>query len=449
MAPQRVLRPKPLFDEPSLRQFLFNHDVKEVHMGKIWKHMMAHPECPLDEIPLIPEKIRGPLKEEFVLCTSTLVKSVTSSIDGTIKLLIRLQDGGEVEAVLIHHSGEAEHPDQRQADRCGQRDTLCISSQVGCRLGCTFCATGTMGLQGNLWAGEIQEQLWHARSLRGVSNVVYMGMGEPLENFDGVVSSIRGLIDPYRFGLAPSGITVSTVGILANMRRLMKELPKVKLAVSLHAPSQELREQIVPIAKTYKIEQLLEVVDEYAAATTSDGKRKGMVMVSYVLLDGVNDSIECAEQLRDLVVDRPVIVNLIPYNPFEGNVHAYQTPSAERVDDFLQVLVKADIRVFERRHHGRDIAAACGQLAKISSAPVNDIENCSCTLSKERVRGAEDVPSRYASTSKARRHATLPWNTRESGSRQFVLVGTLAVTAIAFVAGVMAIRRRAAAGSRR
>jgi len=390
MAPSRQLRPKPLFDEPSLRTFLFNHGVKDVHMGKIWKYMLANPTSPLDEIPHLPEKIRQPLKEEFVFCTSTLVESIKSEIDGTIKMLIRLQDGGEVEAVLIHHSGEAQHPDQAQADRCGERDTLCVSSQVGCRLGCTFCATGTMGLQGNLWAGEIQEQLIHARSMRGVQNIVFMGMGEPLENFNGVVSSIRGLADPQRFGMAPSSITVSTVGIVENMRKLMVELPKVKLALSLHAPNQALRETLLPVAKKYKIEELLEVIDDYAAANSSDGKRKGMVMVSYVLIEGVNDSDDCAMELRDLVKNRAVIVNLIPYNPFEGNVHDYHEPSAERVDAFLQILVKAEIRVFERRHHGRDIGAACGQLAKLSAQPALDIENCSGKLAKERMKIGEE-----------------------------------------------------------
>jgi len=288
--------------------------------------------------------------------------------------------------VLIRHTGEPEDPERRQADRCGQRDTLCLSSQVGCRLGCTFCATGTMGLQGNLLPGEIQEQLIHARNLRQVSNIVFMGMGEPLENYDGVTSAIRGLVDPQRFSVAPSSITVSTVGIVGNMRRFMEDLPKVKLAVSLHAPTQELREQIVPIAKTYSLETLMEVVDEYAARTESDGKRKGMVMVSYVLLAGVNDSDECAHQLCDLVKGRPVIVNLIPYNPFEENVYRYETPSPERVDTFQQILAAVDIRVFERRHHGRDIAAACGQLAKIDKTiPASDIESLSFTLAKDRV----------------------------------------------------------------
>jgi len=386
MVKSRQLNPKPVFDEASLRVFLSRYGAKPVHMGKIWSHILKHPDCPLDEIPGIPNNIRAPLRAEFVVSTSTVVKVVESQIDGTIKLLVRLQDGGEIEAVLIHHSGEAEHPDKKQADRCGERDTLCISSQVGCRLGCTFCATGTMGLQGNLWAGEIQEQLFHARALRGVTNVVFMGMGEPLENYDCVVQAIRGLIDPQRFGLAPRSVTVSTVGILGNMRKLMADVPQVKLALSLHAPTQELREQLLPVAKTFKLDGLMQALDDYAARTTSDGKRKGMIMVSYTLLDGVNDSDECACQLRDLIKERPVIVNLIPYNPFDGNPHDYRTPSPERVDAFLHVLEEAGIRVFERRHHGRDIAAACGQLAKISSAPVADIENCCGKLAKERIR---------------------------------------------------------------
>mmetsp|Transcript_20132 Transcript_20132/g.36429 ORF Transcript_20132/g.36429 Transcript_20132/m.36429 type:complete len:437 (-) Transcript_20132:24-1334(-) len=377
MVRRRTLHPKPLLDEPSLRSFLDSHGVKHVHMGTIWRHALAHPECRLDEIPGIPDKIRGPLQDEFGLCTSTVVHTATSQVDGTVKLLIRLQDGGEVEAVLIHHSGMAEHPDRRQEDRCGQRDTLCLSSQVGCRLGCTFCATGTMGLQGNLWAGEIQEQLLHAQSVRRVSNVVFMGMGEPLENYDAVASAITGLSDNQRFGLAPSSITVSTVGIVGNIRRLIEELPKVKLALSLHAPTQELREQLVPAGRAFRLEDLMQVIDDYAALHGSDGRRKGTIMVSYVLIKGVNDSDERAEQLRDLLVDRPVIVNLIPYNPFDGNPHEYESPTPERVDAFLQVLIAADIRVFERRHHGRDISAACGQLAKLgANASTGDLENC-------------------------------------------------------------------------
>lgn len=388
MVKTRELHPKPIFDEPALHNFLSRYGSTHAHMIKIWRHLLAHPECPLDEIPGIPTKIRKPLKEEFVYTTSTVANVQESALDGTVKLLIRLQDGAEIEAVLIHHSGLPEDPDARQADRCGERDTLCISSQVGCRLGCTFCATGTMGLQGNLWAGEIQEQLVHARKYRSVSNIVFMGMGEPLENYESVSTAIKGLVDNSRFAMAPRSITVSTVGILGNMRKLMEDLPKIKLAVSLHAPNQQLREQIVPAAKTYKLDSLMEVVDEYTARLSKDTdtntqedaekqyaaavRKRKLVMISYVLLEGVNDTDECAFQLRDLVKGRPVIVNLIPYNPFDDNEHDYKTPSPERVNAFLKKLEEADVRVFTRQHHGRDIAAACGQLA---NRAVDDIEN--------------------------------------------------------------------------
>jgi len=182
----------------------------------------------------------------------------------------------------------------------------------------------------------------------------------------------------------------------------MDDLPQIKLALSLHAPNQELREQIVPVAKTYKLPALMAVLDEYAMRTVSDGKRKGMVMVSYVLLNEVNDSEAHAQQLAALMANRPyVTLNLIPYNPFEGNQHDYQTPSPERVDVFLKVLETAGVRVFERRHHGRDIGAACGQLAKLSAekvvpAPAADIESCACRLAKEIVRQPKIPESRRA-----------------------------------------------------
>lgn len=390
MVKSRQLFPKPIFDEPSLRSFMSRHGAKPLHMAKIWKHLLAHPDCPLDEIPGIPSHIRGPLRDEFAYLTSTVTEVVESAIDGTVKMLIRLQDGGEIEAVLIHQMQQIVTGDQ-----AGERDSLCVSSQVGCRLGCTFCATGTMGLQGNLTSGEIQEQLIHARSIRPVSNIVFMGMGEPLENYTGVVQAIRGLVDPGRFGMSQRRVTVSTVGLVGNMKRLMDDLPQIKLAVSLHAPNQELREQIVPIAKTYKLDELMDALDEYAKKMQGNVQRVGMrpskIMVSYVLLKDVNDSSEHACQLRDLLKNRPVTVNLIPYNPFEGNPHAYETPSPERVDSFLAVLEASGVHVMERRHHGRDIAAACGQLAKIKieSAPpalLTDIEGGTCKLSKELVR---------------------------------------------------------------
>lgn len=389
MVKRRQLNPKPIFDEPSLHDFLQEHGVKITHAGKIWRHVVANPTCPLEDIPNIPNNIRAPLARRFAACTSSVVKCEESAIDGTMKLLIRLQDGREIESVMIRHTGEAEDPAGKQQDRCGRRLTLCLSSQVGCRLKCTFCATGTMGLEGNLWPGEILEQLVHARERAGIQNVVFMGMGEPLENYDGVVSAINGLIDPQRFGLAPRNVTVSTVGLIGNMKRLMAAFPQVKLALSLHAPNQTLREQLVPVSKAYKLDDLMTTIDDYAANHESDGKRKGMVMVSYVLLKDVNDSDENAKELRDLLCDRPVIVNLIPYNAFEGNEFNYECPSAERTDAFLQILLDAGMRVFERRHHGRDISAACGQLARLEKKQVVDLEDCSCTLASDRIAEAK------------------------------------------------------------
>ena len=403
-ARRRDLRPKPIFDEPALRSFVVGFGAKPVHMGHIWRHvtgqLRAGREPTLHDVPQLPSGLGAALAANFTVLTSEVIQTDVSDIDGTMKLLIRLQDGSEIESVVIHHSGEAEHPEQRQAERCGERLTLCVSSQVGCRLGCRFCATGTMGLQGNLWAGEIQEQLVHARVKAGggtgaigtIGNVVFMGMGEPMDNYDAVSSAIQGFVDPTRFGLAPSSVTVSTVGSSPqNVQRLLEELPKVRLAVSLHAPNQELREELVPAAKAIPIDKLLSIVDDHVRRN-GESKRLRTVMMSYVLLKGVNDSCDHALQLSRLLEGRPVIVNLIPYNPFEGNIYGYEEPSAQTVDNFLQVLAEANIRVFERRHHGRDIAAACGQLAKLSAgqnpaeSKVLDIENGGCALNKDSVR---------------------------------------------------------------
>merc|ERR1711920_1196486 len=202
--------------------------------------------------------------------------------------------------------------------------------------------------------------------------------------------------------------------------------PKIKLAVSLHAPTQELREKIVPVGKQVKIDQLMEVIDEYAERHSNDGKRKGMVMVSYVLLEGVNDSDDHARQLVELVGHRPVIVNLIPFNEYEGDKYAYKPPSAERIDAFLKILVTSDIRVFERRHHGRDIAAACGQLAKLGGGkPTPDIENVSCALSKDKARGRDHGEARAAEAIALRRQKMA---TTAMGATLFALSACVVMT---------------------
>lgn len=190
---------------------------------------------------------------------------------------------------------------------------------------------------------------------------------------------------------------------------VLEELPKIRLADSLHAPNQQLREELVPAAKAIPIEKLLQLVDNHVEQTSGEGKRQRTVMMSYVLLKGVNDSPAHAAELAALLAGRPVIVNLIPYNAFEGNAHAYEEPSPQTVDDFLQILADSDIRVFERRHHGRDIAAACGQLAKLEGPKVCDIdiENAGCILNKDLARRPQAPSQGDSETPEARHWRTL------------------------------------------
>lgn len=304
---------------------------------------------------------------------SSFVKSVHKSSDGTIKLLVQLQDGHEIESVIIDHT-------KRKENRESGRLTLCVSSQVGCAMRCGFCATGTLGLSGNLLSGEILEQLWHANQVRpGITNVVFMGMGEPLENYEAVVAAVRGITDVYRFGIGDNSVTVSTVGVVENMYRLMQDCPSVNLALSLHAPSQEIRERIVPTAKAWPMEKLMAAVDYYNNNQKFKGRKKGRIMMEYVVIKGVNDSEDCAHQLGRLLKGKKCMLNLIPFNPFEGN--HFREPTEEAVDSMIRIVSSYNVITIKRKHHGRDIAGACGQLAKL----VKDIEDtdtaCSAVIS--------------------------------------------------------------------
>jgi 23S rRNA (adenine(2503)-C(2))-methyltransferase len=359
----RKLDPLPLLDEGSLTALFSEYGVKPGHAGRLWRYFLDQPDGDFANVHDLPRRVLAPLEDNFARITSTVVRK-QESIDGTIKLLVKLQDGHEVESVIIPHA----------CDETGtSRVTLCVSSQIGCRMACAFCATGTLGHSGDLYAGEILEQLWHAKQVKPeISNVVFMGMGEPLENYSQVISAIRGMTDPFRFNLAPRAITVSTVGVVTNIERLMTDAPAVKLALSLHAPTQELRERIVPTAKAWPLDALMRAIDRYSKKQ-GEGKKKGMVMIEYVVLKGVNDSRECAHQLGRLMRSRKVVVNLIPFNPFEGN--PYETPEEEAVAEMLEILISYQIRAYVRKHHGRDIAAACGQLAKIERDGKAEIED--------------------------------------------------------------------------
>ncbi|MGR3984665.1 MAG: 23S rRNA (adenine(2503)-C(2))-methyltransferase RlmN [Gammaproteobacteria bacterium] len=274
------------------------------------------------------------------------------SADGTRKWLLQLADGNRIETVFIPEAA---------------RGTLCVSSQAGCALGCTFCATARSGFNRNLSVDEIIGQVWLANrelaespaspesphTARAVTNIVLMGMGEPLLNFDNVVPAMRLMTDDCSFGLSRRRVTLSTAGLAPAIERLGATCP-VSLAVSLHAPEDELRTQLVPLNKKYPLARLLAACRRYAGA-------RRQITFEYVLLDGVNASPAQARALARLLGDMPAKVNLIPFNPSPGI--AYRRPPPSAVERFRDILLGAGIFTVTRKTRGDDIDAACGQLA--------------------------------------------------------------------------------------
>jgi len=268
--------------------------------------------------------------------------------DGTRKWLLDVGTGNGVETVFIPED---------------DRGTLCVSSQVGCALECTFCSTGRQGFNRNLTTAEIIGQLWWANKALGrdpkgdriISNVVMMGMGEPLANFDNVVAAMRLMLDDNAYGLSRRRVTLSTSGIVPAMDRLREACP-VALAVSLHAPNDDLRNEIVPINKKYPLKELMAACLRYLEKAPRD-----FVTFEYVMLDGVNDTPEHVRQLLALVRDVPCKFNLIPFNPFPNSGYDRSKPDAIR--RFRDQLIQAGYVVTVRRTRGDDIDAACGQLA--------------------------------------------------------------------------------------
>ncbi|MEK6593352.1 MAG: 23S rRNA (adenine(2503)-C(2))-methyltransferase RlmN [Pseudomonadota bacterium] len=274
----------------------------------------------------------------------------TTAADGTRKWLLEVGTGNAIEAVFIPETN---------------RGTLCISSQAGCALECTFCSTGRQGFNRNLTVAEIIGQLWHAsRTLRAqsaageerpISNVVMMGMGEPLANFDNVVAAMQLMLDDSAYGLSRRRVTLSTSGLVPAIDRLRQECP-VALAVSLHAPDDKLRNELVPINRKYPIKELLAACLRYIEKAPRD-----FVTFEYVMLAGVNDSVEQARQLVRTIKSVPCKINLIPFNPFPDSGYARSAPQA--VARFRDVLMQAGLFATTRRTRGDDIDAACGQLA--------------------------------------------------------------------------------------
>ncbi|MBI5046052.1 MAG: 23S rRNA (adenine(2503)-C(2))-methyltransferase RlmN [Candidatus Niyogibacteria bacterium] len=265
----------------------------------------------------------------------------------TLKAIITLQDGLKIEGVLMRHKNK--------------RNTVCVSSQVGCPLGCRFCATGAMGFRRDLSASEIVDQvLFFARFLqkRGeqkITNVVFMGMGEPFLNYDNVVAAIKILNDKDGLSIGARKISVSTSGVIEGIKKLANEKFQVNLAISLHAPDDDLRSQLMPINRKYPLKEVLRAVDDYIRKTSRQ------VMFEYILLKGINDSEEDAKKLARLMRRSLYFVNLIAYNVVDGK--NMEPSSAQAIKKFKNILEKAGVVVSERYRFGRDIKAACGQLA--------------------------------------------------------------------------------------
>jgi 23S rRNA (adenine2503-C2)-methyltransferase len=292
-----------------------------------------------------------PLRERLAH-TATIappaVRRDTTAADGTRKWLLDVGTGNAIETVFIPE------PD---------RGTLCISSQAGCALECSFCSTGRQGFNRNLTTAEIIGQLWLSNRALGrgdavqrpITNVVMMGMGEPLANFDNVVAAMQLMLHDFAYGLSRRRVTLSTSGLVPAMDRLREACP-VALAVSLHAPNDELRNELVPINRKYPIRELLAACMRYVEKAPRE-----FVMFEYVMLDGVNDTLAHARELVALVRDMPCKINLIPFNPFPGSGYARSKPDA--IERFQDVLARAHLTTTVRRTRGDDIDAACGQLA--------------------------------------------------------------------------------------
>ncbi len=271
------------------------------------------------------------------------------SSDGTRKWLLRLDDGQCIEAVFIPESS---------------RGTLCVSSQVGCALDCTFCSTARQGFNRNLSVHEIIGQLWSTEHRlrqesggeRVISNVVMMGMGEPLLNYDNVVSALKIMLDDNAYGLSKRRVTLSTSGVVPALDRLTQEVD-VALAVSLHAPNDDLRDQLVPLNRKYPIAELLAACQRFLDSKA----QRDRITIEYVMLDGVNDSPQHAHELARLLRGLPSKVNLIPFNPFPET--RYRRSSRQAIDRFRDILYHKGINTITRKTRGDDIDAACGQLA--------------------------------------------------------------------------------------
>jgi 23S rRNA (adenine2503-C2)-methyltransferase len=328
-----------------LKAWMVEQGEKPFRAGQVFDWVYAKGAESFEEMTNLSKDFRGKLAASLSFPSLKLVRQIESEDGETTKYLWRLADGKLVESVLI---------------RSHERRTVCVSCQVGCPARCAFCASGKEGLLRDLSVAEIVEQVLHIdRSLQAmeerVCHIVFMGMGEPMENYDAVVKAIGLFNDPNAFKISQRRITVSTVGVVEGIKKLSDEDLHVNLVLSLHAPNQHLRKKIIPYARKYPLEEILLAMEEYGKKTSRD------ITYEYTLLAGINDRAEHAEELASLLRGKQCTVNLIPYNPVGGlNL---RRPEAEQIVAFRDILSDAGINTTWRYTKGKDIAAACGQLA--------------------------------------------------------------------------------------
>ena len=335
-------------DRAGLESFFESIGEKKFRATQVmkWIHQMGVTD--FQQMNNLSKDLRNRLSETSCIQNLQVAKDLISK-DGTRKWLLQLQDGNNIETVFIPED---------------DRGTLCVSSQVGCALDCSFCSTGRQGFNRNLNAAEIISQVWLASQLldeekkpgRKITNVVMMGMGEPLLNFDNTITAVRIMMDDFAYGLSKRRVTVSTAGVVPAMDRLGDTLD-MRLAVSLHATNDELRNELVPVNKKYPLKELLAACRRFIDKQNT----RSRITFEYVMLDGVNDKPEHARELIRLLKGIPTLMNLIPFNPFEGS--GYSTSSKNAVTRFREILHASGMTTVVRKTRGDDIDAACGQLA--------------------------------------------------------------------------------------
>lgn len=335
-----------LLDNKAILAFLAEKGERSYRVAQINQAVYKDLIADIQDMTTLPASLRDAIAETFVLSPMTLKKDAVSA-DGTNKFLFETSDGYLVESVLMRHKGD--------------RLTLCISSQVGCPVKCSFCATGTMGYSRNLTTAEIVAQVWQVnQKLKAtgerVRNIVFMGMGEPLINFDNVMEAVAVLKDQKKFEIGARHITISTSGIVPRIKDLMERDRQINLAVSLHAPNDATRTKIMPINTAYPLEKLMAALKEYTDATN---KR---IFYEYIMLAGINDSPLQAHELAHLLKGQLAHVNLIPYNP-NADMPELSSTSRSHIKEFQAILNSYDVPCTVRFTFGQDIDAACGQLA--------------------------------------------------------------------------------------